>query len=62
MDTRNLLSETVDLVKASPLSLREIAEKAGVKPRWLAYVVAGKYTDPGVNKILRLRQALSNRR
>ena len=46
-----LLSKTYGLLDASPLTIREIADGAGVGYHWLGKFKQRKYSDPGVNAV-----------
>ena len=54
----NLLNDTLDLVKASPVPVSSICEDIGVTPRWLQKVVAGEIKNPGVKSIQELHDRL----
>lgn len=53
-----LKQKTIRLVEESGLPYLQICRETGLKPRWLSYLMAGKYDDPGVNKIERLHAYL----
>ena len=54
MKTKNLLDDCMDMLRSTDLTLIEIANGADVGSRWLSYLVAGKYKDPGVKRIQRI--------
>lgn len=54
----NLVDETICLAKASTWPVTEICQAAGIKPRWYYAFLAGRFADPGVNKVLRLNRVL----
>ena len=49
-----LLKETLTLIDESGLTINDLCEGTGLKDRWMRNLIAGKYTDPGVNKIEKL--------
>ena len=55
----NLFDETLGMLEASELPVREIAQRSGVGARWLALVKSRKISDPGVQKIQRVHDFLS---
>lgn len=55
----DLVQETRRLAKASKLPVTAICKAADVKPRWYHRFLAGDFKEPGVNKITRLYQVLS---
>lgn len=58
----DLVSQTIRLAKASKIPVAEICSAADVKPRWYAKFKAGEFSDPGVNKVLRLYHALKSKK
>lgn len=54
----NLLEQTLDMVRESPLSIPQIAVAADVDQRWLYMLVSGKIKDPGIKRITRLHDYL----
>lgn len=55
----NLLPITIEMLKASELSMPAIAADTGLGVRWLHKLRAGGFQDPGVTKIIRLHGYLS---
>lgn len=55
----NLVEKTVRLAKQSSRPVSEICRAAGVKQRWYHRFLAGDFSDPGVNKVIRLFGVLS---
>lgn len=55
----NILSKTIEMLKASPISMPAIAENTGLGIRWLHKLRAGQFQDPGFTKITRLHSYLS---
>lgn len=53
-----LPEEISALVDNSKLSATEICERVGVSRQWLYDVISGKFKDPGIHKIERLREVL----
>lgn len=56
----DLYENTIQLIRDSGLPLNRIATSAGVGKRWLADVMTGRYSDPGVKKIQRLNDYLKS--
>ena len=56
-----LKERTIELLRESPKSVPMIAEDCGVSVRWLKYLKADKWDDPGVNKIERVYTYLTGR-
>lgn len=54
----DLLKETLELAKTTPLTTEEVCKRAKVKQRWYYDLLSGRFKDPGVNKITRLNAAL----
>jgi predicted transcriptional regulator len=57
----SLLFRTLNLLASTPLTTKEISDGAGVQQRWLQKLIAGKYADPGVNKVERVFKFLSSK-
>lgn len=55
----DLYETTIQLIRSSELKLSDIASGAKVGKRWLAGLLAGRYSDPGVKKIQRLYDFLT---
>lgn len=47
----DLLQRTTDLIKATKMTYREIADGAGVDIQWFAKFKQGRIGDPGVSKV-----------
>lgn len=45
-------------LSAPGVNLREVAEAAGVKQRWLRYLIAGRIPEPGYGKVKALHDYL----
>ena len=56
----DLVSETLRLARQSNLTVAKICKAAEIKPRWYYKFVAGEFSDPGVNKVLRLNKTLKS--
>jgi len=54
----NLHAQTLKLLNESKIPLPEIARGSNVGYRWLCQLIAGRYTDPGVQKIQRIHNFL----
>lgn len=54
----DLYEKTLELIRASDQSIRQLAKDAGVGQRWLSDLVSGRFDDPGVKKIQRLHDYL----
>ena len=54
-----LYERTMQLLEASELSLREIAEKSGVPYDWLTAIKYDRIKNPSVNRIQALYEFLS---
>jgi transcriptional regulator with XRE-family HTH domain len=57
---RSLKHRTFLLLKASPLSYREIAKKIDVTPTWVRMFADEEIKNPGVTTIQRLYELLAN--
>ncbi len=55
---KTLLQETLTLLRKSGLSSPQVTAGTGLKTRWLNKLLAGDFTDPGVNKIEKLNAFL----
>lgn len=55
----DLLSATVDLLRATTLTREEIAKGAAVSVRWLNKLKAGELPDPSVRRTTRLYRFLA---
>lgn len=55
----NLFETTLQMIRDSGLPLAQIAQNSGVGRRWIFDLMAGRYSDPGVNKIQRIHRYLS---
>lgn len=53
-----LLNETLKLAKATSLPSAELCRRAKVGIRWYHDLLAGRFKDPGINKIERLNLEL----
>lgn len=62
--SETLYEKTVRLIAERPasLTLADIARGAEVKPTWLSALVKGDIPEPGVHKIQRLHDFMTNRR
>ncbi len=56
----DLLNTVKQLTQNSQIPSKEIAAGAGVQLRWYHFFLAGKYDDPGVKKIQKLYDFLTN--
>lgn len=56
----NLLLTVQQLITESKIPSKEIAAGAKVNLRWYHFFLKGKYSDPGVNKIQRLYDFLTD--
>ena len=54
----DIVIETQRLARKSGLPVDEICKAADIKRRWYHKFLAGEFSDPGVNKVLRLNAAL----
>lgn len=54
----DLYETTIGMIRESGMPINRIADSAGVGKRWLADVMSGRYSDPGVKKIQRLHDYL----
>lgn len=57
----NLYETTMQKIRDSGLSKALIAKEANVGKRWLHDLLAGRFSDPGVKKIQRIYNFLSNK-
>lgn len=57
---RSLYARTLGLLEETALTKKAISDGAGVQLRWLQNLVAGKYKDPGVNKVERVHDFLAS--
>lgn len=57
-DVSELLNETLKLAKATSLPTAELCRRAKVGIRWYHDLLAGRFKDPGINKIERLNLEL----
>lgn len=55
-----LLTTTLAMLKSTRLTQLDIYEATGINPGWQTRFLAGKITDPGVNRIECLFDLLSN--
>ncbi len=55
----DLYGETMSLINSSKMTPEEIAEKAGLKSRWLRCVIKGEIKDPGALKLQRVYDSLN---
>ena len=58
---KTLHETTLELIEGSDLTYTQIATGAGVRERWLYALAAGRFKDPGVNKMERVYRFLSTR-
>lgn len=56
----NLLEKTLQLLDETNLSMAEISINSEVGLRWLYDLKAGRFSDPGVNRIQRIYNHLTN--
>lgn len=56
----DLLQQTIELIKASKLTYREIATGAGVDIHWFAKFKQGCIGDPGVSKVQAVHDFLAH--
>lgn len=56
--SETMLEKTKQLARELDIPQSVICQETGLKPRWLAYLLEGRYEDPGVNKIERLHAYL----
>ena len=56
-----LLDETLKLIKQCELPRRELARQSGVGYEWLCKVDQGRIKDPGISRVQKLYNFLSNR-
>lgn len=54
-----LYKKTIELLGNSNIPVSSIAESTGVGLRWLYDLKAGRFSDPGVNKIQRIHDFLN---
>ena len=59
---KTLLERTMTLLKNSDKTVTVICQDTGISRRWINYLKAGEYSDPGVNKIEILYNYLSGKR
>lgn len=57
----DLFETTMQKIRDSGLSAAKISEEAKVGKRWLHDLIAGRFDDPGVKKIQRIYNFLSNK-
>lgn len=57
----SLLQRTYRLLDASDLTIREIADGAGINFHWLGKFKQKAFKDPGVTRVERLHQFLADR-
>jgi hypothetical protein len=55
---KTLLEKTIELALNCESSIEDICKDADIKPRWFYMLIAGRWDDPGVNKIERLYNTL----
>lgn len=55
----SLLKQTLDLLEKTSIPLLKIASETQVGYRWLCDLKAGRFSDPGVNKIERINKYLN---
>lgn len=58
----DLLHATYQLLDTSRFGYAELAKAAQVNERWLRYLVARKYKDPGVKSVQAVYNELSKRK
>lgn len=56
----DLYEKTMRLLNATTQPMAEVAASAGVGLRWLYDLKAGRFSDPGVNRIQRIYNHLTN--
>ena len=56
----DIVKETLRMASKTQLSVSDICEKAKIKPRWYYKFTSGGFSDPGVNKVMRLNRALKS--
>ena len=54
MTAKTWHEETVEMLLASPMTTREVADATGINKHWVAGLKKGQFADPGVGKIERL--------
>lgn len=54
-----LYKKTIELLSLTDKSMSEISKNTDVGLRWLYDLKAGRFSDPGVNKIQRIHDYLS---
>lgn len=54
----DVVLETQRLARKVDMSVADICKAADIKRRWYRKFLAGEFSDPGVNKVLRLNAAL----
>ena len=59
MEKQDLLKETLRLMNATQRPVNEVCRKVGVTPRWYYMLLSGEIHDPGVRKIQRLHEVLT---
>jgi len=55
----DLYQKTITLLKQTKVPLSKVASESNVGYRWLCKLIAGVYSDPGINKIQRIHDYLS---
>jgi len=59
---KSLLERTTTLLRSSDKTVTVICRDTGISRRWINYLKAGEYKDPGVNKIETLYNYLSGKK
>jgi len=54
----SVVIETQRLARQVDMTVAEICKAADIKRRWYHKFLAGEFSDPGINKVLRLNGAL----
>jgi hypothetical protein len=55
----DLFKTTIELLNNTNMSVEHIARESNVGYRWLCKLKAGEYSDPGVNKVQRVHNFLT---
>ncbi len=56
----NIIQDTQRLIRESDMTQGEICKKAKVSQRWMQNFLHDKMKDPGILRVTRLREVLSN--
>jgi len=59
---KTLFERTIQLAKSSGMTVPQICRGTGLRQRWLHRLLDGDFKDPGVNKIQKLYEFLSNKK